>query len=140
MRFRSGLAALASLAAAGTISLIPTVTASAAPAREVPAREVPARDVPARDVPARDVPASAASRCPADHVCFYSGANYTGKMEVHKNPRKHECGVASLRPARSVYNRDDQTWGFYADLKCTDHARTLAPGTGITYTEAFSWA
>lgn len=137
MRFRPALIALAALAVAGTVSLIPAASASAAPA--VPAKPaVPAvRVIPAKPAAPAE---SAASACPAGHVCFYSGPNYTGEMKVSKNPKNHKCGAVPLKPARSIRNRDDQTWGFYADRKCTDHARTLAPGAGITYTEGFSWA
>jgi hypothetical protein len=78
--------------------------------------------------------------CPDGYVCFFSGPNFTGDMAVHKNPENHDCGATGVRPARSIINRDDQTWDFFHDGGCRAWAGTLAPGQNFTDTHANSWS
>ncbi|MFI0406561.1 peptidase inhibitor family I36 protein [Actinomadura sp. 3N508] len=106
-------AALAGLAAAGSLILGP-----AAPAEAL---------------------AGPSHRCPEGYVCFWSGPDFTGTMYVWHNPVSHYCDPTPPQPARTIYNNDDEAWAFYRDLDCTTLAVTLPPGRFARDTEAYSW-
>ncbi|MFC5835905.1 peptidase inhibitor family I36 protein [Nonomuraea insulae] len=73
-------------------------------------------------------PADPTNRCPSGYVCFWSGPHFTGEMSLQKNPASHSCGTTPVASARTVYNRDDQTWDFYADTDCSTPTANLGPG------------
>jgi hypothetical protein len=84
--------------------------------------------------------ARAAASCPVASVCFWPEPNFGGQVQVWDDPEVHSCDWAPARPAKSIYNNDDNdTWSFYRDANCRDHARTLKVGESDGNVDVTSW-
>ncbi|MEU4684306.1 peptidase inhibitor family I36 protein [Streptomyces xinghaiensis] len=81
----------------------------------------------------------AEQNCPSGYVCFWSRPYFRGVMRVYKNPRFHTCGWVPGHQARSVVNRDNQTWSFYGDVNCRAHVVTLSPGRSAANVLVRTW-
>lgn len=84
-------------------------------------------------------PSAIDALCPQGYVCFWSGPNFTGDLQVYSNPTYHTCDTTPAQPARSIINRDDQPWSFYSDLDCGAFAVTLSPGESDPFVKVYSW-
>jgi Peptidase inhibitor family I36 len=79
--------------------------------------------------------------CPVGHVCFWPETNYRGQVQIYRNPKWHTCGlIPGNITARSVTNRDNDTWTFFTNNNCTGAASALPPGgSSRNIRGALSW-
>ncbi|WP_329614572.1 peptidase inhibitor family I36 protein [Streptomyces brevispora] len=73
-------------------------------------------------------PVSGPADCYDGWVCFWPQANYGGQMEAYQAPYIHSCDNVPSGTARSVVNRDDQTWSLSQDFICNRIGVKVAPG------------
>ncbi|MET9296009.1 peptidase inhibitor family I36 protein [Streptomyces sp. NPDC003077] len=81
----------------------------------------------------------AAASCPSGDVCFWPQPNFGGQVEVWHNPWARTCDWVKARPARSLFNHDNDTWSFYRDANCRSHAITLGPGQSNGHVNVQTW-
>ncbi|OEU90492.1 hypothetical protein DB35_04660 [Streptomyces abyssalis] len=80
--------------------------------------------------PASAAEARAQATCPAEHVCFYPGKDYTGTPQNVNPANLPVCGATPLI-AYSVYNNSRDVYTFYSGADCTGGGQTINPATGV---------
>lgn len=74
--------------------------------------------------------ARAQATCPAEHVCFYPGKDYTGTPQNVNPANMPWCGATPL-VAYSVYNNSRDVYTFHSAPDCAGGAQTINPATGV---------
>ncbi|MEU7560257.1 peptidase inhibitor family I36 protein [Streptomyces eurythermus] len=120
-RFTTAKAAV--LAGAGILAVLPATATAQAAAPTV-----------------RSIQIKAASNCPANKLCFYEGANFSGQGWAFDPPTWANCrnAQASGVPApRSVINNTGYKVVLFNRSLCINPAQitTIGPGQGITDTD-----
>lgn len=81
----------------------------------------------------------AAASCPVGDVCFWPQPNFGGQVQVWHNPWARTCDWVLARPARSLYNNDNDTWSFYSDANCKTSVVTLSKGQSAADVTVQTW-